>query len=348
MPRELPGFSLEVEDGENGPLVVDKAGSHEMIALLNAAALADIDVLGRIRARETFELGGIAVAPKAPTPDDEQEARSFCEHVGIEREDFDEAGGWVKLGVDTWAVYALADVFRALSSERGKWKQQNAREAHAKAAWDRYRSWARDRTGLFRDGATADDVPDEHMEQFLRELEAKARLVDDLDGQLAEQTEATPEVIELAGKVSAKRRFLLGELAMNGLLDTSQYERKLELLERWKLPMLADYLRAAHAWSQYMRCPERAKFAPNVPAYPPTGGAALSIDWFRKPAKLPDKVKHTPLEWAAYCENEAVRFFESQEGPGSGWWISKSWSGVVSQFEYRHDDGMSPCLYRVT
>jgi hypothetical protein len=346
--RDLPGFNLRVIDGDDGPLLVIEGNDGDMLALVNGAALARVDVLARIRSGERFELGGVDVAPKPPDLDLERDAQQFCEDVGVERADFDEAGGFVMLNGDAYPIYVIADVAYALQQQRETWQRDRARASHARAAWERYDNWARDRSGLFRHGATPDDVAGDER-NILVELDAKARLVDDLDGQLAEREDASQETIELAGTVSAKRRFLLGELAMVGLLDDSEYDRKLALLEQWKLHALADYLRAARAWKQYMCGPERAKFAPGIPVYPPTGGAALSIDWFRKPAKqLPPKVVVTPLEFAGYCEREAVDFFERNEGPGSGWWYSKSWAGVGNTFYYRFDDGIARCLYRVT
>lgn len=75
-------------------------------------------------------------------------------------------------------------------------------------------------------------------------------------------------------------------------------------------------------------------------------GAALSIDWFRKREPIPPKVVVGFLEWTGWCEREAHERFADGAG-GAGWWI---WhSGSVSHvFYYRHDDGTTPCLYRVT
>jgi hypothetical protein len=95
-----------------------------------------------------------------------------------------------------------------------------------------------------------------------------------------------------------------------------------------------------------MASPERERFARDLPAYPPSGGAAISLDWFRKPDKIPPKVVVGPLEWAGWVEREADDYF-ARDYARSGWWYWHSGS-VSHTFYWRYDDAIHPCVYRVT
>jgi hypothetical protein len=340
--RDLPGFNLPIEDSPDGPLlVVEGQLDWPLCKLVNAAVCGVVTELGeRLRGGDGFRAGDLIVDRPPPALDLAEQTARFVAESGYDEADIAAAGGWVVMDGEPYPCAMIMDVYDALGAERVRWCRNRARDAKAKTAWERYRSQAeRPIDPLFRIDAGDDAQPASGMADALRELEERAALVDTLETQLRAGAN-----VELAATISAKRRFLLVELAYQGLLCPSAFEAKHRALDG--CPTLRGYLTAARAFAEYMASPERKQFAGELPAYPPSGGATISLDWFRVPEPIPASVVVGAREWAGWVEREADDYFSRDHG-GTGWWYWHSGS-VSHTFYWRYDDAIHPCVYRVT
>jgi hypothetical protein len=319
----LPGFNLALADSPDGPLL--SLGDPEcrgLCRLVNATVSGELpDLIDRLRRDESIEHDG-ARCGRPPASLDLDEARQGF----LERTDRDpmEEGGFVLVDGEPYPIFALEDMSYELARVREEWTRQRKRAAGLRHHEERV--------------AAIGSAP--FLRESLEDLESQARLVDELDAD-----PKTHETIEPAATLSAKRCFLLVELQAHGLLDDHDAEKKLASLEKWKLPRLAGWLRAAIEHLAYQRSPERAEFAPGQPLRP-LMFSPISLDWFRRPLPIPPKVVVDRLRWTAWCEREAIEHFE-RGNLGAGWWIWHSGS-VTHQFYWRYDNGETPALYKVT
>ncbi len=159
------------------------------------------------------------------------------------------------------------------------------------------------------------------------ELEARAAELDRLV-----RRERT---LEHAAEESAKRRFLLLDLAASDLFDSG---RDLDIAAT--LPTLRAYRQAGLGIARYLASETRRRFNPHAVAAPVVG-APVSIDWFRFPSPAPAHL--TAEEWLAFLENMlAGTSAQGGEGEifvrvGAGWWT----------LCWRCDDAIHPAVVAV-
>jgi hypothetical protein len=339
---KLPGFNLEMVDTPSGPLLsLADLECRGLCRLVNGWVTGELpDLLERLRNHERVELDG-AECGRPPASLDLAQARAeFIDRTGL---DPDEEGGFVIVDGEPYPLYTLDDIGRTLGSEREEWTKKRRREAELRQHQERVAAILPSPDPLFSSSPSSSSSgtePSPQMRELLLELEARARLVDEL-----EDDPKTHESVEPAATLSAKRRFLLLELYAYGLLGGAAAARKLAVLERWRLPLLAGWLRAAVEHEQYQHSPERAEMAPGEPIRPVLF-STISVDWFRRPTPTPPKVVVDRLKWTAWCEREAARNFE-EDRKGAGWWIWHSGS-VTHTFYWRYENGETAALYKVT
>jgi hypothetical protein len=335
-------------DGPDGPwLGTEGVLDWPLCVVANAAVRGEHgDLVARLTAGETFSVGSLAIERPPPDLDLTEEIARFKEDSGYGDETIADYGGYVVMDGEPYPIVLIYDVAYALQEERNAWLRVRARESRAAEAWRRAREIGSYSDPLFRPEPEA-EAPGEHAEAWLADLEAKARLVDTLEAELAAHPDRDKPgaVIELAATISAKRRFLLIDLWANGLLVPASFDAKARALDAWGFTTLSGYLTAARDFAAYMESPERKKMTGGYPIFPVLG-AALSIDWFRKREPIPPKVVVGFLEWTGWCEREAFDHFARGDHTG-GWWIWHSGS-VTHTFYSRFDDGITPCVYRVT
>jgi len=135
----------------------------------------------------------------------------------------------------------------------------------------------------------------------------------------------------------SERAALLAGLERHGIFADAWWDERIGWLERWHLPTLAEYARAARDMHRYLRSDARRRHLPG--AHPqPILGAPISIDWFRHPS-VPKGFESN--DWLGTCER-ALRDAPSTEGPegevftrlGSGW----------CRVAWRRDDGQTPAI----
>lgn len=186
-----------------------------------------------------------------------------------------------------------------------------------------------------RDPRWNEPAPDEDAP--LRELEQRAARWDAL-------REATPLVPLAPGQEVAaaellvRRRQLLAELEEHGLFTDAFGTVKMQALRRWGLPVLAGYAESAWRLFQYLRSPERDRWALPAPSKRLLEDR-VSVDWFR----LPHEGVNGPEPFAtlAFCE-DALRRAKVPDAPAGelyalgdrGWW----------RLAWRRDLELTPAL----
>jgi hypothetical protein len=136
---------------------------------------------------------------------------------------------------------------------------------------------------------------------------------------------------------TAERLALLRALEQHGIFADAWWEERAVWLDRWGLPTLAKYARAARDMHRYLRSAERRRHVEDAGAQPILG-APVSIDWFRHPS-VPKGFER--YDWLGACER-ALRDAPSTEGPegevftrvGDAW----CWIG------WRRDDGQTAAI----
>ncbi|MEO7094095.1 MAG: hypothetical protein ABI175_12650, partial [Polyangiales bacterium] len=105
----------------------------------------------------------------------------------------------------------------------------------------------------------------------------------------------------LGGPTGAtKRRFLLAELAGYGLLKVAHGDTRTTWLERWQLPFLLGFQRAALALGAYARSSARARRLGDDTQEP-----SVSVDWFRLGVATAEG--WDPDDWLAFWRALASR-----------------------------------------
>lgn len=136
--------------------------------------------------------------------------------------------------------------------------------------------------------------------------------------------------LENASEESAKRRFLLLDLAASGIFE-------LDAEIPGTLPTLKSYHSTALKVARYLSSEPRRRFNPDATSAPIIGGP-VSIDWFRFPSPVPSHL--TEDEWLAFLENILVNGgAHGGEGEifvpvGVDWWT----------LHWRCDDAVHPAI----
>lgn len=144
--------------------------------------------------------------------------------------------------------------------------------------------------GLFT-RTTTDQGPFEKERVALGDVEDAAAALD--------AVQANVKTEEDRAHAATKRRQLLDQLELHGLLDEARAPEKRAYLEGFRLPKLRDYVDAAMALRAYYRGPTRATF--NLgPAPERLLDGNVSLDWFRVPS--PPPAGTAPESWLAFAE----------------------------------------------
>ena len=147
-------------------------------------------------------------------------------------------------------------------------------------------------------------------DQPLRELEERAADLDQMAAGIDLQA-ITPDTLQDAAALVAKRRFLLLDLEAAGIFTDGFAPAKERALRDWDLPTLAGYVAAAALLHRYFRGRERGLRLPPIRDVRLLE-SAVSPDWFRRGDPTPPG--SDPYEWLALCEL-AFREATLPEGP---------------------------------
>lgn len=101
-----------------------------------------------------------------------------------------------------------------------------------------------------------------------------------------------------------ERRQLLAELEEHGFFTDAFGLVKVQALRRWGLPVLAGYAESAWRLFQYLRSPERDRWALPAPS-PRLLDNPISVDWFRLPHE--GATAQEPFVTLAVCEDALRR-----------------------------------------
>ncbi len=172
-------------------------------------------------------------------------------------------------------------------------------------------------------------APDGEKE-LLQELEQAAISLDLLEKEQGQ-----------SAKVLAKRRVLLTQLELYGLLATYHAAEKQVWLENWNLPFLLAYYRAALELASYFTSSQRKKFPQNT-YNGPLKNAPISLDWFRLKETPPSG--YDAFEWLGFWEATLLVSNPEQGGFGS---LMTQESGKWYQLYWRKDNGSTTALVKV-
>jgi|GEM_PF-3507107 len=135
----------------------------------------------------------------------------------------------------------------------------------------------------------------------------------------------------------AERPALLRALDDHGIFADAWWDERLRWLDRWDLPTLAEYARAAREMHRYLRSAERQRHVASARAQPILG-APVSIDWFRHPS-VPQSFER--FDWLGSCER-ALRDAPSTDGSEGEVFtrVGPLWCRIW----WRRDDGQPPAI----
>ena len=135
----------------------------------------------------------------------------------------------------------------------------------------------------------------------------------------------------------AERPAFLHALERHGILADAWWDERAAWLDRWGLPALAEYARAAHDMHRYLRSAERRRHIEDARAQPILG-APVSLGWFRRPS-VPEGFER--YDWLGACER-ALRDAPSAEGPEGEVFarVGDAWCRIG----WRRDDGQTPAI----
>ncbi len=173
---------------------------------------------------------------------------------------------------------------------------------------------------LFRARDPQWHAPAQGEDAALRPLEARAAAFD------------VPDASE------AGRPALLRDLEAHGLLADAFLPEKAEWLDRWGMPVLAGYARAAADMHRYLRSDGRKRHVPSAGPQPILG-APVSIDWFRRPEVAEGFDRD---DWLGWCER-ALRDAPGTEGPAGELFTHAGPMG--RHVLWRRDDGVTPAIF---
>lgn len=179
---------------------------------------------------------------------------------------------------------------------------------------------------------TDETASDSLTESLMRDLEERARMLDDLVKQ--------PPSPELGAIESAKRRVLLIELDNAGFFNPTQVARLHNQLELWNLPTLQSYYHATIELHAYYNSPERQQLI-STPQPESILKGPISVDWFRRLNHTP--IGYTPFDWLSQCE----QIFENRQvNSGGAGEIFTRINRKLTLLVWRVDDGIYPKLLR--
>lgn len=135
----------------------------------------------------------------------------------------------------------------------------------------------------------------------------------------------------------ADRPALLRALEQHGIFADAWWDERAAWLDRWGLPTLAEYARAARDMHRYLGSEERRRHIGDARTQPILG-APISIDWFRHPS-VPEGFER--YDWLGACER-ALRDAPSTEGPEGQVFtrVGNAWCRIG----WRRDDGQTPAI----
>lgn len=135
----------------------------------------------------------------------------------------------------------------------------------------------------------------------------------------------------------AERAALLRALEQYGIFADAWWDERVDWLERWGLPTLGAYARAARDMHQYLRSAERRRHIQDA-RHQPILGAPISIEWFRHPS-LPEGFER--YDWLGACER-AVRDAPSTEGLKGEVFtrVGSAWCRIL----WRREDESTPAI----
>lgn len=191
---------------------------------------------------------------------------------------------------------------------------------------------------LFRPDPIHPD-PGAGEEDIMRELEMVAARLDSLEKE-AETTQAPSQ--ERMAAISAKRRFLIADLAAAGLFNEAHADNKRLWLTTWKLPRLLAYFEAALTLRSYFSSADRRRYIPDA-GPEPVQGARVSLDWFRFPQQPPRGFN--AHQWLGYCESIIMAAADTAGGEGD---IFIHEGRLRYRLYWRKDDGITPALVSAT
>jgi hypothetical protein len=186
-------------------------------------------------------------------------------------------------------------------------------------------------TWIFAD-APVGPLPAPAEEEMVRDLEARALELDALAASRGD-----------AATIAAKRRVVLVELDHHGLLSVVGASRRLTLLDRWGLPVLAGYQRAAlTAWAYYrsdLRLGDLGCAPPNRLLEGP-----FSIDWFRHPPAPPSRWTFERLTISSEAIFEKYHYGHKRLEAQAGNYLWHS-GKIHGQYWWRKDLPHAPVLW---
>jgi len=176
-------------------------------------------------------------------------------------------------------------------------------------------------------------------EDILRGLETDAARLKSLETQAGTTLAASQERL---AAVSAKRRFLIADLAAAGLLNEAHADNKRLWLTTWQLPLLLEYFEAALELRLYFSSADRRQFIPEA-GPEPVQGARVSLDWFRFPPQPPQGFN--AHQWLGYCESIFMAATDTGGGEGD---IFIHEGRLRYHLCWRKDDGITAALVSAT
>lgn len=144
--------------------------------------------------------------------------------------------------------------------------------------------------------------------------------------------------VEQMAAEGARRRVLLIEIDVAGLLRGANVDAERAELDALGLPTLASYLTAAVALLNYLGGETRRRLVPGA-APQPVLGAPVTLDWFRRTPSPPAGM--SVEEWTALGEALLAAATDLRGGEGEFYAQHEGrWYGV----RWRRDDGSTPAL----
>jgi hypothetical protein len=149
---------------------------------------------------------------------------------------------------------------------------------------------------------------------------------------------AGDRTVEQMAAEGARRRVLLIELDVAGLLRGANVDAERAELDALGLPTLASYVTAAVALLGYLGGETRRRLVPGA-APQPVLGAPVTLDWFRR---TPSPPAGSSVEaWTALGEALLAAAIDLRGGEGEFFaQHDGGWYGI----RWRRDDGSTPAL----
>ncbi len=275
---EIAGLRFRLWPTPDGlvPLVEKKSVIQPLTVLFDSVTHESLsDFIGAIESGREIEYQSVYVWPVAPDEDLQGAADIWRELTGNPLGD-DLYGVQTRWGhplyVPRAVLLEVAGAFVALRAGTITPSDLAPRDAESS---DPPSPW------LFRREAIRDEPhPDE--ESLMRIVESAA-VEDDRLASLGGATGA------------AKRRFLRAHLSSYGLLEVAHGDARTTCLERWQLPLLLGFQRAALVLGEYARSSARARRLGDDTQEP-----SVSVDWFRLGVATPEGWDAD--DWLAFCE----------------------------------------------